>query len=239
MITVKTLTLTQNSDSMKPILKNISCKIPNGRITLFIGKSGAGKTSLLKCIAQLQTAYKGSIECNGINISTLSPQERVKQIGFVFQHFNLFPHMNALNNCINPLMHVAGLSQEEASNMAYEKLELLGMKEFAASYPNQLSGGQQQRIAIARALCLNPKFLLFDEPTSALDPENSKALQLIIKDLSKQGISIAIASHDMAFVKDLADSIYFLDNGSIQEVYDQKVTSLDDCPAIATYLQNR
>lgn len=237
MISAKKLTLTTPSNANnRTILNNVSFEIPQGRITFFLGKSGAGKTSLMKCIAQLQPNYTGNIAYNGIDIKSFSPRERAKHIGFVFQQFNLFPHMTVLENCINPLIHVIGLSRALAEKRASEALEQVEMSSFAQQYPSKLSGGQQQRAAIARALGLNPQFLLFDEPTSALDPENSRSLQQVIIALLRQGITIAIASHDTLFVQGLIDKVYFLEDGAIVERYDQQKSDVKDCPRIAAFL---
>jgi ABC-type polar amino acid transport system ATPase subunit len=206
----------------KQILNDISLTIPQGSLHCLIGQSGAGKTSLLKCIASLQQQYTGSIEYQGRLINAMLPTERAHTIGFVFQHFNLFPHMTVLENCVHPMVHVLNVSQEIAQKKAVEILAQVGMEQYKDSYPQQLSGGQQQRVAIARALCLEPKILLFDEPTSALDPESSRTLVTLLKTLKDQGITSIISSHDMAFVKAIHGNIHFISEGKLIESYDQQ-----------------
>jgi len=208
----------------KIILDGVSFEITKGRITAFIGKSGAGKTSLLKCIAHLNNHYQGLLKLEGKNIKELSNKERVKHIGFVAQQFNLFPHMNALKNCVHPMTSVLGMPEKEAKKRALAVLASLEMTEHQHKYPSQLSGGQQQRVAIARALCMEPEVLLFDEPTSSLDPQSTKSLQGLLKDLLKKGITIAVSSHDMPFVKGILDRVYFLKNGSIVDFADAQIS---------------
>ena len=204
------------------ILNDVSFKIIDKRITCFIGKSGAGKTSLLKAVGGLYP-YEGTIKVEEQELKTMSVQERGQKLGFVFQQFNLFPHMTVLENCTHPLKNLHLVGVEKAQEIAHQKLALLGVEELAARYPSQLSGGQQQRVAIARALSLSPQVLLFDEPTSALDPESSASLQMLLKKLCTQGITIALSSHDMSFVRGLLDNVYFLELGKIVETYDAMI----------------
>ena len=216
MILINTLTSkdTKNS-SLKPILKNISCTIPLAKITTFIGKSGTGKTTLLRCIAGLQKIVSGSIIIDGVDIAELSIQQRAQLIGFVFQDFNLFPHLTAFENCMQPLMLTGAFSNEivvEKVTALFEKFDIVSCKN---SYPRQLSGGQKQRVALARALALRPKFLLLDEPTSALDMENSIILATILKKLCAEGITIAVVSQDSAFVQLIEDIVYSLVNDQL------------------------
>lgn len=201
-------------------LNSISCDIPAGRITTFIGKSGAGKTTILRCIAGLED-YQGQIILpSGQNMKNLGPKDRAASIGFVFQNFNLFPHLTVLENCMQPLQVVLGLSQELAKEKAKETLELFGMGSYQNSYPTQLSGGQQQRVAIARALVLGPKILLLDEPTSALDPQNTMLLVNLLQRLNKQGITIVVSSQDMGFVRAIQDCMYLVEDGCILQDFD-------------------
>ncbi len=194
----------------KQILKNISCTLKSGEITVFLGPSGSGKTSLLKCIAQLYS-YKGQITHNG---QVLSGKEAAR-IGFVFQHFNLFPHMTALEQCVHPLKHVLKLAHKEAYERAMKVLTQLQVSEHAHKHPSQLSGGQQQRVALARALVLEPKVILFDEPTSALDPASVDNLVSLMCGLKSAGITLGVSSHDVSFVKLIADRSYHIVDGTI------------------------
>lgn len=212
MVNVTNLSLTI---SKKQILKNVSCALEPGRITLFIGKSGAGKSSLLSCIVQLTRTYSGQITYNQRDLQTLSEQERAMAIGFIAQQFNLFPNLTCYENCNQSLQRVLGLSAMQAAQRINKIFTQLGITELADEYPRYLSGGQQQRVAIARALCFEPKVLLCDEPTSSLDPHNSAIIATLLKQLAADGIAIGIASHDTAFIKQCKDVIYVMDGGTI------------------------
>lgn len=203
--------------SNQDALSNVHFEIPKGRVTLFLGKSGSGKTSLLRCIAGLNTNYTGEISFEDKPIKQLSRQDRVKAIGFVAQQFNLFPHMTVLQNCIQPQQLVLERSLEEAEKKAYELLNALEISHLAERKPHELSGGQQQRVAIARALCMDAQALLLDEPTSALDPESTGKLRDILKLLLQKGVSIAISTHDMSFARSVFDRGYFMESGKIIE----------------------
>ncbi len=218
------------------VLHDISCELPTGRITSFIGRSGTGKTSLLRCMAYLNQGYTGVITCDGESIASLLPQQRALTVGFVFQYFHLFPHMTVWKNCMHPLLTVLKLSKEEASERAFQMLKQLGIDHLKDSYPARLSGGQQQRVAIARALGLRPKVLLFDEPSSALDPESTQGLMQIIRELSSQGVTIAISSHDMAFVRGILDRVYFLEGGKVAEVFDAQQQELSQTKHVRGFL---
>ncbi len=233
MIAASNLTLTINKNT---ILNNVSFAIPHGGIATFIGLSGAGKTSLLRCIAQLNTNYKGTILLSGIDVKTMSALQRAKTIGFVFQNLNLFPHKTVLHNCVHPLVTVLKISYHQAVSTSLEKLKLLGIDTFADAYPHQLSGGQQQRVAIARALCMEPQLLMFDEPTSALDPHTTKMVQDSIKTLQAAGITIVLSSHDMTLVNGLLDNVYFVEQGALVESYNAYKDSLDDKPKIRAFV---
>ncbi len=206
----------------KTILRDVSFEIPKGRITAFIGKSGAGKTSLLMCFANLNSHYEGQLLFQDKAIKDFSNKERVKHIGFVAQKFNLFPHMSVLKNCMHPMTTVLGLSEREAEEKALKILKSLDMSEYKTMMPSKLSGGQQQRVAIARALCVEPEVLLFDEPTSALDPESTTSLQELLKDLLKSDVTIVVSSHDMPFIKSILDRVYFLENGKVVDFADMQ-----------------
>lgn len=214
MIDCKNVTVTL---SAKKILDAVSCTIPLGAITLFVGPSGAGKTTLLKCIAQLYP-YEGLISYRGRDLASVPVAERVHLIGYVFQHFNLFAHMTALEQCMHPIVRVLQVPAEEAHARVLGILEKVGLQAQAHQYPSQLSGGQQQRVAIARALCLQPQVLLFDEPTSALDPVNSQALAQLLRELRDAGIGIAVSSHDKWLIETVQDRCYYMESGKLSVV---------------------
>src|SRR3990167_1622089 len=176
------------------VLSNISAEFPQNRVTLLLGKSGSGKTSLLRCLGQLETGYSGAVTYNGRPFSKLSPKERCRTIGFLAQGCPLFPHMTVLKNCTLSLRVIFGKGKKEAALAAQEALSLFGMEKFAHNFPDELSGGQKQRVAIARALVQGPAYLLFDEPTSALDPENTEIFMNIVTTLLKQGKGVVISS---------------------------------------------
>lgn len=219
MLRIKNINLTKKQTN---ILNNLSLECSPGSIIALIGKSGAGKTSLLKCIGQLDQTYCGTIEFNNQNLKNYTQKEKAELIGFVFQQYNLFPHMTILENCSNPLRIVKKYDIKKANEIAYSMLEKFGLKNLADSYPINLSGGQQQRAAIARTLCFNPKIICLDEPSSALDPENTALLISILKDLAKAGTTILLSSQDMPFVKAIADKIVLLENGSLIDECDMQ-----------------
>lgn len=216
-------------------LDNVSFSVQEKRITLFLGKSGSGKTTLLKCIANLNNNFGGILTYKDQAIKAMSPRERANHIGFVAQSFDLFPHMTVLENCTHPQVHVLKRNKEEAKNVAKNKLEHLGLGEFLTRMPKELSGGQKQRVSIARALCMDSRLLLMDEPTSALDPESSKMLVEILKTLNKEGVTIALSTHDMTFAKNLLDRVYFMRNGHIVEEFDARSDQLAETSAIKNF----
>jgi len=190
--------------------------LQRGHVTSFIGPSGAGKTTLLKAIAGLLRPSEGIITINGNNITQLKASERAHAMGYVFQQFNLFPHLSVLENCVDPLL-VYGISKEQAYERAHHMLRQLDMEAHIHKYPSELSGGQQQRTAIARALCLEPQVLLLDEPTASLDPANIHILVKIIHALKEQGLTIALSSQDTLFIGLIIDHVYYLEQGTILE----------------------
>lgn len=218
MVTIKDVSV---SIKKQTILRNVSCTLVMGRITTFIGKSGAGKTTLLKTIAGLIQKAEGEILVNGKELQKLDAQKRSETIGYVFQDFNLFPHMTVKQNCIDPQL-VHGRSQKDAEQRAIKLLQELGMAEFAHKYPSELSGGQQQRVAIARALCLEPQVLLLDEPTASLDPINTEILRKLLLQITQKGLTVALSSQDMNFVKTICDRVYYLEAGTIIEFCDKE-----------------
>ncbi|MGC2310200.1 MAG: ATP-binding cassette domain-containing protein [Candidatus Babeliaceae bacterium] len=197
------------------LLTSISLQIPQGKIISFLGKSGIGKTTLLRCIAQLESHYTGLIKINGHDIRKIDPLQRAHLVGFVFQHYYLFPHLTVLENCMQPLMVVTSWNKEKAEQQAYNFLKKLSVDDLAEKYPHQLSGGQQQRVALTRALGLQPKVLLLDEPTAALDAENIAIIEKLLKTMKEDGMTLIIASHNETFVKAVSDDIYTLQAGKL------------------------
>jgi arginine/lysine/histidine transport system ATP-binding protein len=201
------------------VLKDISMQIDKGDVISIIGPSGSGKSTLLRCMNLLETPTSGSIYINGVDITDKRTNiMAVRQnIGMVFQHFNLFPHMTVLKNMTYAPINVKGLSKDEAEAKAMELLDRVGLKEKADQYPSRLSGGQKQRVAIARSLAMEPEIMLFDEPTSALDPEMVKEVLQVIKNLAHTGITMALVTHEMGFAREVADRICFIDGGRLLE----------------------
>lgn len=201
------------------VLKDISLQINKGDVIAIIGPSGSGKSTLLRCMNLLETPTDGAIYINGHNITDKKTNiMAVRQnIGMVFQHFNLFPHMTVLQNMTYAPIHVKGMSKADAEAKAMELLERVGLNEKANAFPSKLSGGQKQRVAIARSLAMEPEIMLFDEPTSALDPEMVKEVLQVIKDLAHTGITMALVTHEMGFAREVADRICFIDEGRLIE----------------------
>jgi polar amino acid transport system ATP-binding protein len=237
LIHAKDLTLAYRNNELLA-LDHVSFDIESGRITQFLGKSGSSKTTLLKCIANLNSHFKGELTYQNQPIKTMSPEERATRIGFVAQSFDLFPHMDAITNCIHPQVHVLKRTFEESKTIAEAQFVHLGMKDYAKRYPEELSGGQKQRVSIARALCMNSRLLLLDEPTSALDPESSKKLVEILRLLNKEGVTIALSTHDMTLAKNLSDVIYFMSNGRIVEHLDIHKKAVHETVAIKNFFDH-
>ncbi len=202
------------------VLKGISLDIYPGEVLVIIGPSGSGKSTLLRCINRLEGIQRGQILVDGLDVNhPQTPLTRLRsQIGMVFQQFNLYPHMTALQNITLAPMRVRGLSQNEATRLALELLAKVGIPEKAHAYPSQLSGGQQQRVAIARGLAMQPKIMLFDEPTSALDPEMIKEVLDVMKRLAREGMTMVVVTHEMGFAREVAHRVAFMDDGRIVEV---------------------
>ena len=214
------------------VLKDISFELKAGEVLSIIGPSGSGKSTLLRCITQLETIDGGLVQVDGKNLLVpgsgengspvkYSPAKVLREIrlstGLVFQNFNLFPHLTVLQNlCLAPV-RVLGNSREEARDMGRFLLKRMGLEGKEKAYPCELSGGQQQRVSIARALAMNPKILFFDEPTSALDPELTGEVLKIIKKLAEDKMTMVIVTHEMAFARDVADKVIFMDGGVIVE----------------------
>ena len=201
-------------------LKNVSLEVNKGDIISLIGPSGSGKSTLLRCIHGLEHVDSGKIYMDD---EWMNPDDEKKfraqrnRMGFVFQHFNLFPNMSVLQNCKLAQVEVLNKTDEEAEKTALEYLDKVGLLEKKDAYPNNLSGGQKQRVAIARALCMNPDIMLFDEPTSALDPEMIKEVLEVMKDLGKQGMTMVVVTHEMGFARKVGTRVVFLDQGEIIE----------------------
>jgi len=199
-------------------LKDVSITVKQGEVVVIIGPSGSGKSTLLRCINHLETVDRGQITVDGIPLTAAENINRVRaEVGMVFQLFNLFPHLTALENITLAQRIVRKRSRAEAEAKAHDLLSKVGIPEKANAYPSQLSGGQQQRVAIARALAMDPKIMLFDEPTSALDPEMIKEVLDVMLDLAREGMTMVVVSHEMGFVRAAANRIYFMDAGEIIE----------------------
>lgn len=226
------------ANQKEPVLNGLNFVIPQGRITQFLGKSGSGKTSLLKCIANLIPNFSGELIFKDRPIKAMTPLQRASNIGYVSQSFDLFAHMNVQENCIHPQIHVLGVDADFAYENACQKLERLGMKDYKNRLVSELSGGQKQRVSIARALCMNSHLLLMDEPTSALDPESSKNLLNIINLLLKDGVTVALSTHDMTFSRHLLDKVYFMRNGLIVEEFDIHKQKLEDTLVIKDFFNH-
>lgn len=201
------------------VLKDISTTIKKGEVIAIIGPSGSGKSTFLRCLNLLEEPTKGAIYIEGKNLMDDKTDINIirRDVGMVFQHFNLFPHKTVLENLTLAPMKVKSANKDKIEAKAFMLLEKVGLKEKASVYPNQLSGGQKQRIAIARALAMDPKVILFDEPTSALDPEMIKEVLDVMKDLADEGMTMIIVTHEMGFAKNVADRVFFMDRGTILE----------------------
>ena len=200
------------------VLKGISTEIRKGEVVVMIGPSGGGKSTFLRCMNLLEQPTEGSIIFDGIDI--VSADEKTKnrvrsEMGMVFQHFNLFPHLTILDNITLAPRLVRRLPREQAEKKAMELLEVVGLAEKAKAYPQQLSGGQKQRVAIVRSLAMEPKVMLFDEPTSALDPEMVGEVLDVMKDLARNGMTMVVVTHEMRFARDVASRVLFLEGGRI------------------------
>ena len=201
------------------VLNGISLDINEGEVISIIGSSGSGKSTLLRCLNLLEEPTSGEILFKGIPLLNKDTDinEVRTHIGMVFQSFNLFNNKNVIDNCTLAQMKVLKRSKKEAEEIAHKYLKKVGMDDFSYAKATSLSGGQKQRVAIARALCMNPEVLLFDEPTSALDPEMVGEVLDVIKELSKEGMTLIIVTHEMKFAKDVSTRVLFLDNGIILE----------------------
>ena len=216
MITVKDLHKNFGSNE---VLKGIDCHVDEQEVVCLIGPSGSGKSTLLRCLNGLEMATSGTIEVNGHTITDKKTDVNVvrQQVGMVFQHFNLFPHLKVVDNVMLAPLKVGKVSKDEARSRAAALLAKVGLEDKTNAYPGSLSGGQQQRVAIARALAMNPAVMLFDEPTSALDPEIVGEVLAVMKDLAREGMTMVVVTHEMGFAREVGDRAVFMDGGVIVE----------------------
>jgi len=203
------------------VLKGIDLEVQRGQAVSIIGPSGSGKSTILRCITGLLQTQRGTIRVGDTEVDKLAsePQriELRKRVGFVFQQYNLFPHLSVLENLVIAPRKVLGLNRDEAEKQARALLAKVRMEHKADAYPGQLSGGQQQRVAIARALAMRPELILFDEVTSALDPETVGEVLTVIRELTEEGMTCVLVTHEMRFAEEISDVVYFTENGLIVE----------------------
>ncbi|ACV69312.1 amino acid ABC transporter ATP-binding protein [Desulfohalobium retbaense] len=201
------------------VLKDINLHIERGEVVVICGPSGSGKSTLIRCINKLEPYQQGQIRVDGVDLADpeLSLSQLRAEIGFVFQQFNLYPHMSVLENVTLAPLLVRRMSPSAAEDRSMQLLNKVGIPEKAHSYPAQLSGGQQQRVAIARGLAMQPKIMLFDEPTSALDPEMINEVLEVMKTLAREGMTMIVVTHEMGFAREVADRVIFMDEGEMIE----------------------
>jgi general L-amino acid transport system ATP-binding protein len=206
------------------VLKDIDLEVAQKQKIVVCGPSGSGKSTLIRCINRLEEHQKGKIIVDGIELTenTKNIEHIRAEVGMVFQQFNLFPHLSILDNCTLAPIWVKKIPKKKAEESALKQLEAVKISDQANKFPGQLSGGQQQRAALARALCMEPKIMLFDEPTSALDPEMIKEVLDAMVALAKAGMTMIVVTHEMGFAKEVADEVIFMDEGMIVEKADTK-----------------
>ncbi|STY75206.1 L-cystine import ATP-binding protein TcyC [Macrococcoides caseolyticum] len=205
----------------KTVLKDVDLEVQDGEVVVLIGRSGSGKTTLLRMMNALELPTSGTVTVDGLTYDNNNRKSQIevrKKSGMVFQNFQLFPHMTALENVMEGLVQVKKMKQIEAREIALNLLEKVDLTHVKDQYPISLSGGQQQRVGIARALAMNPKVMLFDEPTSALDPELVQDVLSVIKDLRDEGMTMVIVTHEMSFARNVADKVAFVHDGRIEEI---------------------
>ena len=202
------------------VLRDVNLDVARGEKIVICGPSGSGKSTLIRCINRLEEHQRGRIVVGGVELTNdLKKIDEIRRdVGMVFQHFNLFPHLTILENCTLGPIWVRKMPKAQAEEIAMHFLKRVRIPEQAGKYPGQLSGGQQQRVAIARALCMNPKIMLFDEPTSALDPEMVKEVLDTMVELAREGMTMLCVTHEMGFARQVADRIIFMDAGEIVEM---------------------
>ncbi|EGW38882.1 amino acid ABC transporter ATP-binding protein [Desulfosporosinus sp. OT] len=200
------------------VLKGIDCHIREKEVVVVIGPSGSGKSTFLRCLNKLEEPTSGEIIVDGIPLnSEINVNAIRREVGMVFQRFNLFPHMTALQNIVLAPEIVRKMNKAEAEKIGLDLLGKVGLSDKAGEYPDRLSGGQQQRVAIARALAMKPKIMLFDETTSALDPEMVGEVLAVMKDLAREGMTMVAVTHEMGFAREVGDRVIFMDEGVIME----------------------
>ncbi|HEX13327.1 MAG: amino acid ABC transporter ATP-binding protein [Desulfurella sp.] len=201
------------------VLKGVSLSVKPKEVVVIMGASGSGKSTFLRCLNGLEKVDSGEIYINNVEITHNKTNLNLvrREVGMVFQHFNLFAHLSVLDNITIGPVKVLGKSKEEAENIAMNLLKKVGLEEKANNYPDELSGGQQQRVAIARALAMNPIVMLFDEPTSALDPEMVGEVLSVMRNLAKEGMTMIVVTHEMGFAREVGDRVVFMDDGQIVE----------------------
>ena len=202
------------------VLKDINLEVDHGEVVVVCGPSGSGKSTLIRCINRLEPIQKGELIVDNMNVhdKKINMTKLRAEIGFIFQSFNLYPHMTALGNVTLAPIRVRKMPKREAEKLGREALTRVGLGERIENYPAQLSGGQQQRVAIARGLCMHPKIMLFDEPTSALDPEMINEVLDVMRDLAKEGMTMMVVTHEMGFAREVANRVVFMDEGQVIEV---------------------
>ena len=201
------------------VLQDINLEVAKGEVVVVCGPSGSGKSTLIRCVNGLEKFQRGELLVDGSSVTHAAGLRQLRmELGFVFQQFNLYPHMTALENVTLAPIHVRGLPKKEAASRGRTLLEKVGLADKFGAYPHQLSGGQQQRVAIARSLCMQPKIMLFDEPTSALDPEMINEVLDVMVALAKDGMTMIVVTHEMGFARKVAGRIVFMDKGAIVEV---------------------
>ncbi len=202
------------------VLKDINIDVAQGEVVVVCGPSGSGKSTLIRCINRLEPIQEGELVVDEVQIhdKKINMTKIRAEIGFIFQSFNLYPHMTALENVIIAPIRVRKMPKADAENLGRETLTRVGLGDRIDNYPAQLSGGQQQRVAIARGLCMRPKIMLFDEPTSALDPEMINEVLDVMRDLAKEGMTMMVVTHEMGFAREVANRVVFMDEGKIIEI---------------------
>ena len=233
------------------VLKGVSLAVGKGEVVAVIGPSGSGKSTFLRCLNHLETINRGSIDIEGETlvatgadaVCRYSPDADIRRIcrkmGMVFQHFNLFPHLTVLQNIIEAPITVKGLRRDEILPKAETLLRKVGLLDKQASYPSRLSGGQKQRVAIARALAMDPDIMLFDEPTSALDPELTGEVLRTIRELAEEHMTMLVVTHEMAFAREVASRVVFMDGGEILEARPAKeLFAAPEHPRTRAFLEN-